>query len=182
MNVHLPKMKGVAQAVTLAVLLSAPAAYAATINWGVHGETEFAQVVVPSAGSFQDLFQFSLPTTVGITSVTVSNNLPGSFLITEGHVDLWRIAGVSTLVGTYDYDGSTGSTPHLFASLVAGNYEYRVSGIAGSQETGLSRGLYTITSSLNPAVATPVPEPEIYALMAAGLGLMGFVARRRSRA
>jgi len=27
--------------------------------------------------------------------------------------------------------------------------------------------------------ATPVPEPEIYAMLAAGLGLMGFVARRR---
>lgn len=27
--------------------------------------------------------------------------------------------------------------------------------------------------------ATPVPEPEIYAMLGAGLGLMGFVARRR---
>ena len=29
--------------------------------------------------------------------------------------------------------------------------------------------------------AAPIPEPEIYAMMAAGLGLMGFVARRRQR-
>ncbi len=180
MNVHLAKIKGVAQAVSLAVLLSAPAAYAATINWGLHDETEFAQVVVPVAGSFLDVFQFSLSPGADITSVAVSNNLPGSFLVTEGHVDLWSIAAVSTFVATYDFSGSTGSTSHVFASLAAGDYEYRVSGIAGSQGTGLSRGLYSITSSLNPV--SPIPEPEIYALMAAGLGLMGFVARRRSRA
>ena len=29
-------------------------------------------------------------------------------------------------------------------------------------------------------IATPVPEPETYALMLAGLGLLGFVARRRN--
>ena len=28
---------------------------------------------------------------------------------------------------------------------------------------------------------TPIPEPEIYAMMAAGLGLMGFIARRRKQ-
>lgn len=31
------------------------------------------------------------------------------------------------------------------------------------------------------AVLTPVPEPETYAMLLAGLGLMGFVARRRQR-
>lgn len=31
------------------------------------------------------------------------------------------------------------------------------------------------------SITTPVPEPEIYAMMVAGLGLMGFVARRRKK-
>jgi hypothetical protein len=31
-------------------------------------------------------------------------------------------------------------------------------------------------------VTTPVPEPETYALMLAGLGVMTFVARRRKSA
>lgn len=36
-------------------------------------------------------------------------------------------------------------------------------------------GPYGITSQLT----TPIPEPEIYAMMAAGIGLMAFIARRR---
>jgi len=35
--------------------------------------------------------------------------------------------------------------------------------------------------SAGSAVTTPIPEPEIYAMMVAGLGLMGFVARRRKQ-
>jgi hypothetical protein len=31
------------------------------------------------------------------------------------------------------------------------------------------------------AVAAPVPEPETYAMMMAGLGMMGFIARRRRK-
>ena len=37
----------------------------------------------------------------------------------------------------------------------------------------------TATIGYSYTFAGPIPEPEIYAMMAAGLGLMGFVARRR---
>ena len=37
----------------------------------------------------------------------------------------------------------------------------------------------TASTTLDAVSVTAIPEPEIYAMMAAGLGLMGFVAWRR---
>jgi hypothetical protein len=54
--------------------------------------------------------------------------------------------------------------------LAAGSYFYGVSG------TGTAVGSYTLTSTV-----VAVPEPETYALLAAGLGIVGFVASRRRR-
>jgi hypothetical protein len=38
-----------------------------------------------------------------------------------------------------------------------------------------------LIDDINLRVATPVPEPESYAMMLAGLGVIGFIARRRRR-
>ena len=51
--------------------------------------------------------------------------------------------------------------------------------------TGAS-GAYTLTVLASPTrqdqmMATPIPEPETYMMLLAGLGLMGFVARRRKQ-
>lgn len=62
--------------------------------------------------------------------------------------------------------------------------------LANTWLTNLNNGVYTDSMTLNIwkdvnnntqdlAVFAPVPEPETYAMMLAGLGLMGFVARRR---
>jgi hypothetical protein len=50
---------------------------------------------------------------------------------------------------------------------------------AGNYTVQAQDQLYLITPTV--VVTTPVPEPEIYAMMVAGLGLMGFVARRRKQ-
>ena len=48
---------------------------------------------------------------------------------------------------------------------------------------GLSGGLTVAVAGGTPTFlpSAPIPEPETYAMMLAGLGLMGFVARRRKR-
>lgn len=46
--------------------------------------------------------------------------------------------------------------------------------------TNASNPLDTVSGSVNFTVAA-IPEPETYAMMLAGLGLMGFMARRRKQ-
>jgi hypothetical protein len=53
--------------------------------------------------------------------------------------------------------------------LDSGNYTVHVTGI-----TNLKNAAYLGTVS-----ASPAPEPETYAMLLAGLGVVGFLARRR---
>lgn len=58
----------------------------------------------------------------------------------------------------------------------AGNYAFDFF-FAERHTTGSN---LTISTSLN-LVSAPIPEPEAYAMLLAGLGLLGFAARRRTR-
>lgn len=67
---------------------------------------------------------------------------------------------------------------YLFDGGTAGinSISFDVKGVVDKQTDGLSHAIY-----LGQALTAPVPEPESYALMLAGLAAVGFIARRRGR-
>jgi hypothetical protein len=90
--------------------------------------------------------------------------------------------------------GNLGNSFSL-SGITVSNFRYQVvdGAGAGTSFLGTSRGntfwyndesnhasLYILADFTAP-VMTPVPEPEIYAMLGAGLGLVGWVARRRKQ-
>jgi len=88
----------------------------------------------------------------------------------------WFVLGIK---GGPDYSlylfngGTTGISSLAFDTLgiVKGN---------GSAGPGLSHFALFNAPSMTEPTAAPVPEPDAYALMLAGLGVLGFVAKRRA--
>lgn len=85
--------------------------------------------------------------------------------------------------------GSTGWVKSEYTFANAGSYYLEFGVINWGDEifdsalafdfVGLQRSSFGNVAVLENAVAAPVPEPETWALMMAGVSLMGFVARRR---
>ncbi len=157
---------------------------ATTTDWGVH--PDFKAVLGTVVGSFTDYFDFEITQAPAwlLSSTVVANNLhiDGShaFNIDFGNYEVYSVGGDllprtlddTMLTGaSYHFDGSTGNVTHSL-QLVPGEYYYKVSGDAN----GSQGGLYLLTSAVN-----PIPEPETLAMYLAGLGVVGYLARRRQR-
>ena len=116
-------------------------------------------------GTFEDTINFSItagdlassanPLNVMLSGMNVSN-------IDDLEYTLW--SGSESLF-TYNGDNTT----NFSSSLAAGDYVIKVTGNAN----GSHGGTYGFAMTL-------VPEPETYAMLLAGLGLIGFATRRRS--
>jgi hypothetical protein len=172
---------------TIALVYSAAGAQATAFDWGVHvlapaQETALAVgggTVAP--GSFLDTYLFSLPVTGSQqSSVAVAINL-SDFNISNGAYSLFSTTDYAAgsfsddvqVGGSWSFSGTTGSTVNTVTNLQSGYYYFRVSGLGG-----IGGGQYLLNSSV---VTAPIPEPETYALMLAGLSVLGVVARRKKK-
>jgi len=152
-------------------ILAALVAAGVSNAWAVGGPLTFvgntASFSTSVSGSFTDIWTFSVAPP-GASAAASATNI--SFSGAGG------ITGFSGILASVPLTGSTVPSPPIVVNvlsgftglLAAGPYTLTVSGNAGS---GASYG--------GNVVLTPVPEPETYALMLAGLGIVGFVAARR---
>jgi len=84
-------------------------------------------------------------------------------------VDSGEITGVDPIGGEHTLS---------FNNLAAGNYSLYLYGLWDG--VGNTNGLNGMVDIANSGTVTAVPEPETYAMLLAGLMLMGTIARRRS--
>jgi len=163
------KLKSVAVAVAL--LAGVAGAQAAADLGIVPASPSFVSTsglggIFTAAGVFGDWYSFEIASASTLTTKAFTSG-PAPFAEIE----------YTILNSSYDIVAGAGAIfgPALSTksiSLAAGDYFYLVEGI--KETAGLSE--YTISASV-----TPVPEPETYALMLAGLGVVGFMASRRKQ-
>lgn len=171
--------KTIISAIVLAgAALAAPAVFAADISHApqplvlLDGTADYgASFAAGNMGNtFSDKFTFS---TIGINFVdslvssisrtaTVGLNITGFALYDSGNT----LVSNGTMLGSGAIDLWSLSADNL----AQGNYYVQVSGSLVSNTSG------SFGANLN---VTPIPEPETYGMMLAGLGVLGFLARRR---
>jgi hypothetical protein len=126
-----------------------------------------AAVPVMGPGSFADNWIFTAPAnSAAVSGAAISVNLAPFFNIDSILIKLFDSSDVLVATGTSGSGTSLTDIPVMAGS----SYYFEVSGVV----SGAPNGFYTFT-----AVAAPIPEQETYAMLLAGLGVVGFMAARR---
>lgn len=130
------------------------------------------QTVVPGSFAYDFFFQVGVPY-IGLGVVADLPSAGPRYNITGLTVDLYSDGGsvasadladsMLFTLGTGDYISGGGT-------LGAGNYYFHITG----QAAGNLGGKFSYSAS-----AVPVPEPETWAMLVAGIGLVGLQLRRR---
>ena len=131
-------------------------------------------------GAFIDTFTFDLPTNGGsgysVINFPVSIPGVGSFNSLLTTMTLFSdpdsdVIGDELPVFTVSQIGGADSLSKSWGELAAGSYFLLISGFTNGSLGGIYSGAISVTA---------VPEPETWALLAAGLGVVGLKLRRRS--
>jgi hypothetical protein len=164
-------------AIAAALVAASLSASAATTDLGAVASDVPTSFGGYAMGSFADIFTFSLPANSGSGYSVVNfpvSTLAGTFNVLLSGLGLF--SNPDDIVGNADdsyvtaASGNSNALSFSFANTPAGNYYLQVFGVT----TGSLGGLYTGAISV-----TPVPEPETFAMLMAGFGVMGAIARRR---
>jgi hypothetical protein len=161
------------KSIALAAILATTAGFASAANvYNLGDITNSGALFVSSTfaanAAINDTWTFSLTGSNDLSSL-ISRNFStanGAILNFAGSISGGSLAAAESL----QLDSNASSQNLSFAStLGAGSYSLLISGL--SQRAGTR---YTFNADV-----TPVPEPETYALLLAGLGVLAFVAKRR---
>lgn len=156
-------------------LAAAGSSMATTFNLGVQTSPSitFGGNSYTTAQSFSDTFTFTLANNADVAGYAWDADL-----FSNRNVSLTSLV----LSGGSLSNAVTDSTPYTFSfsGLLAGTYSLIVNGSVTGPSTGAFPSGYGIAvGTTQSAVAAPVPEPETLAMLAMGMGVVGFVARRR---
>ncbi|MES2077434.1 MAG: FxDxF family PEP-CTERM protein [Pseudomonadota bacterium] len=160
----------------LALVLGAGAASAndIQINAGLLGQdaaAPYGHLFTHDVGMFNDTIDFIVPTGSLGSSAHALNLMLGSASIYDISALSYSVWGGTSASDTVWYGTFPGNNISYDIGLNApGAYHIRVSGNAD----GVYGGAYAV------ALVSGVPEPETYGMLLAGLGLVGFAARRRA--
>lgn len=161
-------MKKTLVAALVSGICAVGSAQAAT-DWGTHDAIETGVMAV--TGSFSEIFDFTLsdPTATLSTIAVSSTAEPWFSFAPDTMVWLYKETGaIDTFLSAYSF-----GTLFSAYNLAAGDYYYKVTGTA----TGSLGGVFALTSTTAPVAV--VPEADSYAMMLAGLGMLGLMAKRR---
>jgi hypothetical protein len=164
------------------VLLASQTAFAQVYELGditPSSAVSFDTATFDTSVDFIDYFTFNLTS----DAATVFGSAPDVKIKSGGQLDKTNITAVLMYAGEISFadavkgDLDKSSEGFSFKNVKAGTYYFAVAG----QHRGSLAGNYTFNLAATKSnVVSSIPEPESYALLLSGLGLFGFLARRKS--
>ena len=138
---------------------------------GTLAQTGSFSDAIANAGSFTDDYIFANAPSFSLDTYTATVGSGVTFL----SVTL-SVSGTGTPIALNSTVTASSITASPAAVLPSALYVLEIKGIAAAASSYSGKISSTATAA---PIPTPVPEPASWALMLAGLGLTGFMARRR---